>query len=155
SGMSDPSPSLLEQRVRYEEYSLSASVNQLLGRGWALGARYKISEAELNTSFPEVVTSIYPSSKQRAVLQNLDLFAIYNHPSGLFAEGQAVWADQSNYDYSPTLPGDDFWQFNLFAGYHFPRRQAQFTIGLLNLANLDYHLNPLNLYTELPRHRTF
>jgi len=87
-------------------------------------------------------------------LHNLNLFAIYNHPSGVFAEGQALWAAQHNYD-SSTGPGDEFWQFNLFAGYRFPHRQAQLTIGALNLTSQDYRLNPLNLYTELPRHRTF
>jgi len=27
-------------------------------------------------------------------------------------------------------------------------------LGLLNLTDRDYHLNPLTLYQELPRHRT-
>jgi outer membrane receptor protein involved in Fe transport len=86
------------------------------------------------------------------LLHNVNLFAIYNHPSGFFGEGQALWAAQDNYS---SAPGDDFWQLNLFAGYRFPRRQAQITFGLLNVASQDYRLNPLNIYTELPRHRTF
>ena len=43
---------------------------------------------------------------------------------------------------------------NSDAGYLFGRWQAQVQIGLLNVADQNYHLNPLNLYTELPRHRT-
>jgi outer membrane receptor protein involved in Fe transport len=147
-------PSQLAQDLQFEEYSLSASLNQLLGRGWALGARYKLSDAKLKTQFPEVSDALIPSTDTRALLHSVNLFAIYNHPSGLFAEGQALWAAQSNYGYSPALPGDDFWQFNLFAGYRFPRRQAQITLGLLNLSGQDYRLNPLNLYPELPRSRT-
>jgi outer membrane receptor protein involved in Fe transport len=147
-------PSQIDQSLKYEEYSLVASLNQLLGREWALGARYKVSDAELKTEFPGVPAVLFPSTKSRAVLHNLNLFAIYNHSSGVFAEGQALWAAQHNYDSSPG-PGDEFWQFNLLAGYRFPRRQAQLSIGVLNLTSQDYRLNPLNLYTELPRHRTF
>jgi len=144
-------PSQIGEKLEFEEHSLIASINQLLGRDWALGARYKVSHAELKTEFPDVPAALFPSSKNRALLHNLDLFAIYNHPSGFFAEGQALWAAQDNYG---STPGDNFWQINLFAGYRFPRRQAQITLGLLNVTAQDYRLNPLNLYTELPRNRT-
>jgi len=36
-----------------------------------------------------------------------------------------------------------------------PRRIAEFQVGVLNIGNRDYNLNPLNLYSELPRSRTF
>jgi outer membrane receptor protein involved in Fe transport len=144
--------SQLHENLGFEEHSLIASVNQLLGRDWALGARYRVSHAELKTEFSNVPAAFIPPSKDRALLHNVNLFAIYNHPSGFFGEGQALWAAQDNYS---SAPGDDFWQLNLFAGYRFPRRQAQITFGLLNVASQDYRLNPLNIYTELPRHRTF
>jgi hypothetical protein len=51
----------------------------------------------------------------------------------------------------PAASGADFWQFNLYGGYRFPRNIGDITIGLLNLTNRDYHLNPLNEYAELPR----
>ena len=88
------------------------------------------------------------------MLHQLNLFAIYTHPSGLFAEAQSLWSAQSNYGYSPKMPGDDFWQFNVFAGYRFARRRAELTLGLLNITDQDYRLNPLNLYLETPRQRT-
>ncbi|PYJ06960.1 MAG: hypothetical protein DME25_05080 [Verrucomicrobia bacterium] len=149
----EPTPSHLAETLRYEEHSFMASLNQLLSREWALGARYKLSEAELKTGFPDVSSALIPPTDTRALLHSLNLFAIYNHPSGLFVEGQAVWTAQSNHGYSPELPGDEFWQFNVFAGFRFPHRQAQITIGLLNLSDQDYRLNPLNLYSELPRER--
>jgi len=43
----------------------------------------------------------------------------------------------------------------LLAGYRFFRRHAQVQVGVLNLTGRNYELNPLNLYTELPRTRTF
>jgi hypothetical protein len=36
-----------------------------------------------------------------------------------------------------------------------PRRHAEARIGLLNITDQDYKLNPLTLYSELPRERTF
>ena len=48
----------------------------------------------------------------------------------------------------------DFWQFNAFAGCRFHHRQAELQVGLLNIADQNYNLNPLNLYYELPRERT-
>ena len=56
--------------------------------------------------------------------------------------------------YAIDRPGDEFWHFNLFAGYRFPRRRAEILIGLLNVTDQDYRLNPLTLYDELPRERT-
>lgn len=52
------------------------------------------------------------------------------------------------------MPGDDFWQVNLFCGYRFWHRRVRLQLGLLNLNDQDYRLNPLNPYTELPRQRT-
>jgi hypothetical protein len=115
----------------------------------------------LHDDFPQVPTDIFfgmpqtftPRSRTEAVLNNVNLFAIFNHPCGFFAEGQALWYSQNNIGYSGT-PGDDFWQFNVFAGYRFPRRRAEITLGLLNLSDQNYKLNPLNIYNELPRERT-
>jgi outer membrane receptor protein involved in Fe transport len=80
---------------------------------------------------------------------------LFNHPIGFFAQAEALWNLQSNHGYSPELRGEDFWQFNLFLGYRFPGRRAELRIGMLNLTDQDYRLNPLTLYNELPRDRTF
>ena len=77
------------------------------------------------------------------------------HPSGFFARGESVWTQQSNREGSAGLPGDDFWQFNLFAGWRFYHRAAELQFGLLNLGDRDYSLNPVNLYYALPRGREF
>ena len=144
----------LPKNLGYKERSATASLNQLVGRGWAFGARYRLSDADLQTSYPGVSPTFFPRTDTSALLHTVDLYAIYNMGSGFFAQAQALWRGQSNYDYNPALPGDSFWQFNLYGGYRFRHRQAEVSIGLLNLANRDYHLNPLNLYQELPRERT-
>ena len=155
-------PSTLREHLDYTEQSLLFTANQLVGNCWSLGAAYRLSRSVLNDGFPDVGNTLFfgapasfqPRQRTQAVLNNVNLFAIYNHPCGFFAEGEATWYGQHNIGYAGTEPGDDFWQFNLFGGYRFPRRHAELTLGLLNLAGQNYKLNPLNVYNELPRERT-
>jgi hypothetical protein len=158
-------PSGLREHLDYTEETVGVTANQLIGNEWALGGSYNLSRATLSDVFPSVVSApppiffgnpatFAPQQHNEGILNTLDLFAIYNHPCGFFAEGEALWYRQHNIGYSGTEPGDDFWQFNVFGGYRFPRRRAQVTLGVLNLAGQDYRLNPLNLYNELPRERT-
>jgi tetratricopeptide (TPR) repeat protein len=154
--------SSLRERLDYTEQSLLFTVNQLLCEQWSVGASYRLSRSTLNDNFPDVPNTAFfgtPPSfqlKQRTegVLNNVDLFAIYNHPCGFFAEGEALWYGQHNFGYAGTEPGDHFWQFNILGGYRFPRRHAELTLALLNLAGQNYKLNPLSSYNELPRERT-
>ncbi len=161
------------ESLDFQERTLVMTINQLISDEWSVGARYRLSEAELEDTYPEIplgtVAFGTPFRAQRhfeATLHQLDLFAIYNHPSGFFSRFDALWYRQSNRGYelpedtgaliaaTPDQPGDDFWQFNLVAGYRLPRRRAELTVGLLNIFDQDYRLNPLNLYNELPRERT-
>jgi outer membrane receptor protein involved in Fe transport len=57
--------------------------------------------------------------------------------------------------YIPALKDDSFWQHNVSVGYRFARRRVEIRVGMLNLADEDYRLNPLNLTARLPRERTF
>ncbi len=146
------------QTLGYREASLSAYVNQLIGRDWSVAARYRMSEAKLNTRLPELVgipgaTSL--EQNQRGLLHHVQFSALYNHPCGLFAQWASDYYHQENQGYTPALDGADFWQHNLQAGYVFSHRHAELRVGLQNLANQDYRLNPLNLSPELQRRRTF
>ena len=146
------------QSLDFRERSLTISLNQLVGAEWSFGARYRISEAELDGRFVDIPSNVFGlnniNQNEEATLQQVNLFGIYSHASGFFARGEAIWSQQSNRGYAPALPGDDFWQFNLFAGYRFHHRAAEVRLGLLNIGDQDYRLNPLNLYNELPRGRT-
>ncbi|MGA2684131.1 MAG: TonB-dependent receptor [Verrucomicrobiota bacterium] len=157
----DPVPAGLRENLDYSEETVLVTANQLLDRDWSLGARYRLSQAVLNDNFPDVpaspsfiVNPIIPSQRTKGVLQELSLSAVYNHPCGFFAQGEADWYDQSNSGYNPAEPGGDFWQLNAFAGYRFLHRKGQVTLGILNITDQNYSLNPLNLYNELPRSRT-
>jgi len=159
-------PSGLNEHLDYQEQTLQITGNQLVGRDWAFGAKYRISKAVLNDDFIDVPNNLpsfafvdfQPRTRTQGVLQQVDLTAIYNHPCGFFAEGEALWFGQSNGGYpnatTAAEPGGDFWQFNLFAGWRFLHRKAELSAGLLNMAGQDYQLNPLNIYNEMPRART-
>ena len=144
----------------FEERTISVTLNQLVGDEFAFGANYRLSRAALERRLPDIPTSaivVAPlrlQQNEEAILHQLQLFGIVNYPSGLFFRFESIWNQQSNRGYTPDLPGDDLWQFNVFAGYRFWRRNAELTVGLLNLTDQDYHLNPLNLTPELPHERT-
>jgi Flp pilus assembly protein TadD len=160
-------PSGLKEKLDYEEDSILATVNQLVGKGWSLGARYGLTEAELIDDYSTRNAFIFnffePHQKTRSLMHNADLFVIYNHPSGFFAEFDALWYRQHNERTTPANPsnpatislsGDDFWQFNALLGYRTPGRRLSVTLGILNLTDENYRLSPLTLYNDLPRGRT-
>ena len=183
-------PSSLPERDRYREESITATVNQLVGDRWAFGARYRFTHSQLEQTLEGFdaaaraaqdstdAATLARASRTRAEanLHELNLYALYNHPSGFFARGEANWYRQDNDELqtSATLvgpepglyktrfttrnvgrPGEDFWQFNVFAGYRFHRNQCELSCGVLNLTGADYRLNPVNPYNELVRDRTF
>jgi outer membrane receptor protein involved in Fe transport/Tfp pilus assembly protein PilF len=152
-------PTSTLQTLDFEERSLALYATQLVGDAWSFGARYRLSEAELTGRFPLIPAGASGASSlaqdEAATLHQVRLFALFNHASGFFAQWQTDWYQQSNQGYSPDRPGDDFWQHSLYVGYRFPRRLAEVRLGIQNLADQDYRLNPLNLSAELPRERTF
>jgi tetratricopeptide (TPR) repeat protein len=160
--LAEPSSTL--ERLDFKERSLTATLNQLVGRDWAFGAQYRLSNAQLEDVYPDIPESVphffppyelKPHQNLESTLHQVQLFAVLNHQSGFFGRVEALWFMQSNQGYQPDRPGDRFWQFNVSAGYRFPNRRAEIQLGLLNIADQDYRLNPLNLTAELPRDRTF
>jgi Tfp pilus assembly protein PilF len=144
------------ERLEFEEHNLVLTLRQLVEQEWTLGASYRLSHAQLTDEFRDLPATVLRDAKtdRRAILDQVDLFAIFNHASGFFSQFETIWSQQSNRGYTPNIPGDDFWQFNVFAGYRFPRRQTEVKVGLLNITDRNYKLNPLNLTSELPRERT-
>jgi Flp pilus assembly protein TadD len=144
------------ENLDYEEWTFEASLNHLVGDALALGVGYRFTQAELKTKLPEIPVSMPGAeSFERSDLHRVAGYALYNHPSGWFARIDAAYYNQSNFGYSPDQPGDDFLQLDLQGGYRFARRRAQVVLGILNLTDTDYRLNPLTIYSELPRERVF
>lgn len=159
SGLLFPdTPTSTLQRLKFWERSLSLYGTKLLGETFSVGARYRLSQATLSGQFPEIPRGTPGLSDleqwNRSILHHLTLHANLHLQSGFFSEWDSDYYAQSNLGYSPDRPGDAFWQHNLFVGYRFPRRSAELRVGVLNLSGTQYRLNPLNLYSTLPRDRT-
>ncbi|HZQ48545.1 MAG TPA: TonB-dependent receptor, partial [Verrucomicrobiae bacterium] len=154
-------PSGVGENLDYQDKSLSFTVNQLVCDEFALGASYRVDVADFDDQFPAIPAalsgnfSLTANRSVRATLHQVHLYAIYNHPCGFFARVESAWYAQANENYAVNLPGDDFMQVNAFIGYRLPRRLAEIQLGVLNIGDRNYQLNPLNLYAELPRERTF
>ena len=152
-------PSSTPAQVDYRERSLSIALNQLVGDNWTFGARYKLTDADINERLRQVPRgtpgTIAPDVDNEALLHQVQLYGSYTHRCGFFSELLAIYSAQDNRDYTPALTGDNFWQLNAFAGYRFWQRHAEVRVGVLNITDRDYKLNPLTLYSELPRERTF
>ncbi len=151
------SPTSTKQSLEYKEHSISLAVNQLVGDEIALGARYRLTYADLKSRFEDIDPTVagVPNYDVSGTLHQVALYGIYNHPCGFFAQVNGIWSGQANHGYSGTKPGDDFWQVNVLAGYRFWHRRAEAHVGVLNVGDRDYKLNPLTLYNELPRERLF
>ena len=153
------SPSSTSRNFDFHEKTLALNINQLVGKEWSLGARYRLSQADLTGSFAGIPLGIATKAginqDETSTLHQLNLYANYNLPCGFFSQLQSIWSMQSNKGFTPNEPGDDFWHFNIFAGYRFPQRHAEIRLGVLNLTDQDYQLDPLNFYLEMPRRRTF
>jgi len=163
-------PSSLGVNYRYKEQSLSASINQLVGNCWSVGARYKFTKSEVTQEIPAfrqalkapiadpaAAAAIKDNASVRwtSALNELSLFVLFNHPSGVFLQGEANWFAQTNCGFTNPHDGDVFWQYNIYGGYRFYKNQCEVGCGILNIGGGDYQLEPLTPYAELPRARTF
>jgi tetratricopeptide (TPR) repeat protein len=150
-----PAVQLVEQ-LHFRERSVAASVHQLLGDCFSVGLRYQLSEARLKTDYPQIDPGQGVNSlTDRGVLHLFGLNGVFQHPCGFFASAEGQWWEQQLHDNLSNLPGDQFWQVNLLAGYHSPHRHFEITVGLLNVTDQNYRLSPINLYPNLARDRTF
>lgn len=147
-------PSQVGESLDYRERTLSLMVHQLVGEWWSFGGKYQLTDSELKDHFPEFVGHTRDAHLQ-ALLHQVKGFALLTHPSGFFGQFDAVLSAQQNSGYTPALTDETFWQFNVQAGYRFWRRRVEARVGILNLTDRDYRLNPLNLTARLPRERTF
>ena len=147
-------PSSTQNLLDYQEQAGSFTINQLLSDEWALGARYRFCRSDYDSFFPKIpLTNI--NLHDKADLHEFNLSLFYNHPSGFFAQAESKWFLQYNGGTSSTLGDESINQVNLFCGYRFHRQRAKLTLGVMNLNDADYRLNPLNVYNELPRERVF
>ena len=142
---------------------MAATLNQLVGDNWAMGAEYRYTYSSLRWFYPTFTPFGDQASlnqTETAQLNQSDTYLLFFHPSGFYARAEAQWYLQYNTghspsDFDPPVPRSDFVQVNLLAGYRFWHRRGDISFGVLNVGGGDYSLNPLNVYNELPRSRVF
>jgi len=151
-------PSSTPQRLDYDEQSVTASIHQLISDAWAAGAEYRFTRSELRTQHPAIPSGtpgLDSDHTEQADLQQVGLHLRFNHPSGFFAHAESQFFHQRNDGYATTRPVEILFQQNMFAGFRLRKERGEISVGVLNLLDEDYRLNPLNPYLELPRERVF
>ena len=145
------------ENLNYRERDLTIELNQLLGDDFVIGASYKLTQAQLHDTLPEVPVSVLPTADQMqyARLHQITGYILFNHPSGFFAKSETAWYEQHNDGFATPEPGDEFFQQNFYVGYRLAHRRVELLLALLNATGQDYRLESLDAYQELPRKRVF
>lgn len=152
-------PTSTPQTLSSREQAVTAYAGWLLYRDWSAGVQYQLTQADLETRFPDLPDSADGlddlEQNLTAQLHTVRLYLHFNHPSGWFAQWHSDWTQQQTDGASPASESERFWQHHLFAGYRFPRRRAEIRLGILNLTDTDHRLHPLTLDGNRTRERTF
>lgn len=151
-------PSGTAQHLDYREAALGLTLNQLLGDEFAVGMGYHLTRSELRTTLPDLRPQPGSDLTDKATLQELSLYANWNSPTGWFAHAEANGFHQTLDDDPARMlnrAGDEFVQFNAWAGYRFDRNLCEIAAGVMNIGDRDYQLSPLTPYGEIARQRTF
>jgi outer membrane receptor protein involved in Fe transport len=147
----------LAQSQYFQEKDAFASISQLIGSDLSVGASYTLTAADLSThvTVPAGTTPANAlNSHEDSTLNEVSTFVNFYVPCGFFSQFQANWWKQENIA-SMGEPGDSFAQFNLYAGYRFPRRHAEVMVGVVNIGNQDYNIDPVTYFLEQAHTRTF
>ncbi len=148
--------SQFNQSQYFQEKDVFASVSQLIGKEVSVGARYSLTAVDVSVNDYSPGTGQTFPQHENSTLNELSLFGNYYLPCGFFSQFQGNWWIQHNADNNLAVaePGADFWQFNLYGGYRFPRRHIEMAIGLVNMFNQGYNVDPVTYFLEQARTRT-
>jgi outer membrane receptor protein involved in Fe transport len=159
----DPVTTSAGQALDFRERSVEASVWQLLGQNFGFGARYQAAHDTLDQNLNGIDAAFFAnpfsqfSARQEGLLHTVSIDALAHNSYGFFLQANATWRLQNDLfdtNLGGDLPQEDFWQFNVFAGYRTPKRHFEGQIGLLNITDQDYRLHPINVWQTIPRGRT-
>lgn len=145
------------QRLDYLEQNLSVTINQLLGEEFSVGTSWRLTRSELETRYP-ALRPLQGDQTDTATLNTISLFGNWISPSGFFTHLEANWYHQDldeDPSRTPLRDGDEFIQFNAWAGYRFNRNLCEIAAGVMNIGGSDYQLSPLSPHAEIARDRTF
>jgi Tfp pilus assembly protein PilF len=149
-------PSTERNEIEYSEPSVAFTVNRLVGEEWSLGASWKFSQADVTVTKPDLaMTSALLAVEDGGSLHTGSAYVLFNHRSGFFAQTDVIYHHQEVKSLANIDPSESALNWNSKAGWRFWSQRGEFVIGLLNMTDSDHRLHPLNVYTRLPRERTF
>jgi tetratricopeptide (TPR) repeat protein len=140
--------------ARYRERELWASVHCLLGPWLSMATKYRYVDSKLRQNYEENLMQANFGSRHQARLHELRTSASVHHETGGFASIEHRFLIQTSSGYTSINADESSSQLNAYVGWRLKNSRAEFTLGLLNLANQDYRLNPLTPFDDLSRHRT-
>jgi hypothetical protein len=148
------------QTQYFQEKDAFVSISQLIGKDVSVGGRYSLTAVDVSVNdFVPATGTTFVQGHENSTLNEFSLFGNYYLPCGFFSQFQGNWWVQHNAYNNFTAsgasePGADFWQFNLYAGYRFPRRHVELAVGLVNMFNQGYNVDPVTYFLEQARTRT-
>jgi len=151
-------PSGTPQHLEYLEESLTFTVNQLISEEFSVGGLYRVTRSDLQNTYTELKGFAGLDTRDKATLHEVSIYGNWYSPTGFFAHAEAnVYHQTLDDDPSATVSrsGDEFAQFNVWAGYRFNRNLCEIRTGVLNIGDTDYQLSALNPYSDIARERTF
>lgn len=148
-------PSGTPQKLDYTEHSVLAVLNHQFTTELSAGLRCRFTRSELEARLPNLLPNPgFPNhTSDTAELYQPEAWLQYKLPCGFYTKFIARGLIQDNH--TPALQDEAVPQFDLLFGWRFWRQQAEVTLGLLNLTDQDYKLNPLTPFTDIPRERAF
>lgn len=149
------------EQLDYEELNARVIFNQIIGSQLFFEAQYQFTRSELTRSLPEIpATELFiRTSSTEMDLHQIKAALTWQHPSGFFARAEFRELIQHHGAITPQLetilqvPGDKFQLLNIYAGYRFPHRRGEIAVGVANIFDNDYELDPLNYHWEYPHER--
>jgi hypothetical protein len=137
---------LIEEQVNFREYAMDISAHQLVGNELSFGVQYRLAYARLKRSFPEYQGVGYggvdDNSNWQGWLHTLSLTGLYRHPCGIFAETPPCSSLRTE---AGRPPCPEKWSGS--QSLHWipvSRQKAEISVGVLNLLDNDYQLDPIN-----------
>lgn len=145
-----------DRNFDYTEHSATFMLHQILADEWFVQTRYRFTRSELDTFVPNLPA---PATFERLTHQDAELHRVgaallYQRTDGWFGRVVGDVFIQDNHALN-TPAHEEFGQLSIVAGYRFQRQRGEIALGILNVTGRDYAMNPLTLYEELPRERTF
>ena len=141
------------ERLQYSDQRAQLGIHYLLDHGLSLSAAWSWTHAELDQLLPDLPASgaVPPAAHYAATLNQPQIGLAWQHSSGIFAETRGTWFMQEN----EGFPNEHAFVLDASTGFRDPSSRRELRVGVMNLADQSYTLNPLTSRDEPVSQRMF